>query len=338
MIRVGVAGASGYTAGELLRLLPLHPEVDVAWCYSHSRAGERAGDTHDGLGALHELRFTDAPSPEVDAVFLCLGHGHSGAWLERYLPGLPAGVRVVDLSADFRRGAAAAPSGETWPEAHGRRWVYGLTEAHADEVRAADAVANPGCFATALQLGLLPLASAGLLVESPVSAHAITGATGAGRGLSATTHFSWRVDNVSVYKPFRHQHLGEVRATLTQASGPGSALAPLHFVPMRGPFARGIFASLHVACAQSAEELRALYAEVYADEPFARVFESPIHLKEVVNTNRVALHVDAFDGQAHVTVALDNLLKGAVGQAVENLNLLFGLPRATGLQLKGSAF
>jgi N-acetyl-gamma-glutamyl-phosphate reductase len=334
MIRVGIAGASGYTAGELLRLLRLHPEVEISWCFSHSQAGKAASELHDGL-LDSNLVFSDKVTDDVDVVFLCLGHGNSNKWLDRFLQTLSKSVKVIDLSADFRRGAAAHPDPNSWPVAHGRKWIYGLPEAHADEIAKANAIANPGCFATALQLALLPLAEAGLL-NAEMHANAVTGSTGAGQKPSATTHFSWRTNNLSSYKTFTHQHLGEVRATLSNHSQ--NDLAALRFVPIRGDFARGIFATVYTSCALSQTELNELYTKRYAAHPFSTVVANSVHLKQAVNTNHAVLNVQALDGQAFITIAIDNLLKGAVGQAIENMNLMFGLPQTTGLNLKGSAF
>lgn len=334
MIRIGIAGASGYTAGELLRLLRLHPNVKISWCFSHSQAGENAAKLHDGLLDT-DLVFTDKVTDNVDVVFLCLGHGHSSKWLEQFLKTLSKSVKLIDLSADFRRGAAAHPEPTTFPEAHGRKWIYGLPEVHKLEIEKSDAIANPGCFATALQLALLPLAEGGLL-SADVHANAVTGSTGAGQNPSATTHFSWRTDNLSSYKTFTHQHLGEVRATLTEQAE--NKLPAIRFVPIRGDFARGIFATVYTPCSLSQNELHALYTQRFEGHPFTTVIDQEVHLKQAVNTNHAVLNVQAIDGQAFITIAIDNLLKGAVGQAVENMNLMFGLPQTTGLNLKASAF
>jgi len=282
-----------------------------------------------------DLVFSDKVTDNVDVVFLCLGHGNSSKWLERFMPVLSKEVKIVDLSSDFRKGAAANPNAKEWPEAHGRKWIYGLPEVNKLEIEKADAIANPGCFATALQLAMLPLAEKGL-ITADIHAHAVTGSTGAGQKPSPTTHFSWRTDNLSSYKTFTHQHLGEVRATLS-AHGQ-SELPSLRFVPLRGDFSRGIFATLYTPCTLSQNELQRLYADRYKDHPFTFVTSQPVHLKQAVNTNLAVLNVQVLDGQAFVTVAIDNLLKGAVGQAVENMNLMFDLPQSTGLNLKASAF
>ncbi|MFK8058454.1 MAG: N-acetyl-gamma-glutamyl-phosphate reductase [Saprospiraceae bacterium] len=334
MIRIGIAGASGYTAGELLRLLKLHPRAEISWCYSHSQAGKAAAELHEGL-LDSDVVFTDTVTDNVDVVFLCLGHGNSNKWLERFLPSLSESVKIIDLSADFRRGAEANPTTKDWPVAHGRTWVYGLPEVSKEAIENADAIANPGCFATALQLALLPLAEEGLLTEE-IHANAVTGSTGAGQNPSATTHFSWRTNNLSSYKTFTHQHLGEVRATLSEQSS--SQLPTLRFVPIRGDFARGIFATIYTPCSLSQHDMSELYKNRFENHPFSTVSLQSVHLKQAVNTNHAVINVQAIDGQAFISIAIDNLLKGAVGQAVENMNLMFGLPQVTGLNLKASAF
>ncbi len=321
-VRAGIVGGTGYTAGELLALLLHHPQVEVAWVLSRSEAGRPVAEVHDALVGLTELAFCESvPEEAVDVVFLCLPHGAARPFLEQHE--LPASAKIIDLSRDHRLEGSADG------------FVYGLPEWQADRIAAAERVANPGCFATALQLALLPLARAGLLTDE-VHVHALTGATGAGRSLSATTHFAWRTANVSVYKPFRHQHMDEVRQTLQAAQG--KALPPIHFVPMRGPWARGIFASLYTRTKLPEAELHALYDAAFAEAPFTLRSDHPIALKQVVQTNRCLLHVARQGEMVHVTCAIDNLLKGASGQAVENMNLMFGLERTAGLGLKPGVF
>ena len=321
-VRAGIVGGTGYTAGELLALLLHHPQVEVAWVLSRSEAGRPVAEVHDALVGLTELAFCESvPVEAVDVVFLCLPHGAARPFLEQQQ--LPASAKIIDLSRDHRLEDSADG------------FVYGLPEWQADRIAAADRVANPGCFATALQLALLPLARAGLLTDE-VHVHALTGATGAGRSLSATTHFAWRTANVSVYKPFRHQHMDEVRQTLQAAQR--KALPPIHFVPMRGPWARGIFASLYTRTERTAEELHALYDAAFAEAPFTLRSDRPIALKQVVQTNRCLIHVMRQGEMAHITCAIDNLLKGASGQAVENMNLMFGFERTAGLRLKPGVF
>lgn len=323
-ISVGIVGGSGYVAGELLRLLVHHPAVHIAFIYSHSEAGAQAADFHQDLWPYGDLPFSQVVDPEADVVFLCLGHGHSRTFLERQP--LSPSTRVIDLGSDFRLQAEA-----TFAE---RPFQYGLVEAFKTDIKSAQNISNPGCFATAIQLALLPLAHANLLTE-PAHIHAITGATGAGRCLSDTSHFSWRNSNISIYKPFQHQHLAEIRQTLGLAT---TQVPPLHFLPVRGDFTRGIFASIYLPCGESETQLRDLYAGYYADAPFTHLFDGTVHLKQVVNTNHCFLQVQKIGDQVLITSVIDNLLKGAAGQAVHNLNLLFDLPEVTGLQLKSSYF
>lgn len=323
-ISVGIVGGSGYVAGELLRLLVHHPAVHIDFIYSHSEAGAQAADFHHDLWPYGDLPFTQTVNPEVGAVFLCLGHGHSRAFLERHA--LSPTTRVIDLGSDFRHAAEA-----TFAE---RRFQYGLVEAFKSDIKSAQNIANPGCFATAIQLALLPLSEAGLLTQ-PTHIHAITGATGAGRSLSDTSHFSWRSSNISIYKPFQHQHLTEIRQTLAQHQ---PEVPPLHFLPVRGDFTRGIFASIYLPCGESETQLRDLYGGFYAHAPFTHLYGGTVHLKQVVNTNHCFLQVQKIGDQVLITSVIDNLLKGAAGQAIHNMNLLFGLPETTGLQLKSTYF
>lgn len=320
MIRVGIIGGAGYTAGELIRLLLNHPEAELQWVHSTSNAGNPLTAVHGGLEGETELRFaSEYDLKSVDVVFLCSAHGQSSVWMAENQ--LPEGVKVIDLAQDFR------------DEHDG--FVYGLAEWQRDKVHAATRIANPGCFATAIQLSLLPLAAAGLL-EDEVHITAVTGSTGAGVKPSSTTHFSWRASNLSVYKSFTHQHLNEIGRNLRLLQP--SFDKELNFVPMRGDFTRGIFASVYTTCPLTEEEATKLYADYYAKAEFTHYTHSAIDLKQVVNTNKALVHVAKYGSKLHITTAIDNLLKGASGQAVENMNRIFGLDPTTGLKLKASAF
>lgn len=320
MIRVGIIGGAGYTAGELIRLLLNHPEAELCWVHSTSNAGNPLTAVHGGLEGETELQFASEYDLQgVDVVFLCSAHGQSSVWMAENE--LPEGVKVIDLAQDFR------------DEHDG--FVYGLAEWQREKVHTATRIANPGCFATAIQLSLLPLAAAGLL-EDEVHITAVTGSTGAGVKPSSTTHFSWRASNLSVYKSFTHQHLNEIGRNL-------SLLQPsfdkeLNFVPMRGDFTRGIFASVYTTCPLTEEEAVKRYADYYAKADFTHYTHRAVDLKQVVNTNKALVHVAKYGSKLHITTAIDNLLKGASGQAVENMNRIFGLDPTTGLKLKASAF
>ncbi len=315
MIKVGIIGGAGYTAGELVRLLVNHPEASVVWIHSESQAGKPVAGHHPGLVGDTDLVFTDQVDLYgIDVLFMCGAHGKSQSFWEEHT--CPAGLKVIDLAQDFRDESAG--------------YVYGLTELNRDRIKGATKVANPGCFATALQLALLPLAGAGLL-QGDIHVQAVTGSTGAGVKPSETTHFSWRSNNLSAYKVLTHQHLAEIRRNL----GVGDNL---HFIPVRGDFARGIFAVAQTPCSLSLEEVRALYENYYAEAPFTWVLPGSADLKQVVNTNKCLLSLELHQGQLVVTSVIDNLLKGASGQAVENMNLMFSLPQTTGLRLKASAF
>lgn len=320
MIRAGIIGGAGYTAGELLRLLVNHPQVEIAFVHSTSNAGNRLSDVHGGLEGDTQLSFcAEYDLAAADVLFLCSAHGQSRRWLEEH--DVPAGLKLIDLAQDFR------------DESEG--FVYGLPELNRDRIRTAQRVANPGCFATAIQLSLLPLAAAGLL-DDEVHVTAVTGSTGAGVKPSAMTHFSWRASNLSVYKAFTHQHLLEIGRTLRRLEP--SFDRAVNFVPMRGDFTRGILASVYTHCPLDEEQLRALYADYYASAAFTTVTDRQVDLKQAVNTNKALIHTAAYDGKAHVVTAIDNLLKGASGQAVQNMNLMFGLDEKSGLRLKASAF
>ena len=330
MVKVGILGAAGYTGGELIRLLLNHPEAEIVFANSGSNAGNKVADVHGGLFGETDLEFTDAmPFDEVDVVFFCFGHGKSEEFLKEH--SIPAHVKIIDLAQDFR---IAAPTHD---------YVYGLPEIHKAEIQKCQHLANPGCFATCIQLGLLPLAKAGLL-KHDVSVNAITGSTGAGQKPTGTTHFSWRNNNMSVYKVFTHQHLHEIRQSLTELQG--ELDASIDFIPYRGDFPRGIFCTEVVkfdgeegsATNPTGEQLAQMYKDFYADAAFTHYVDKAVDMKQVVNTNKCLVHVDKFGNKAVITSTIDNLLKGAVGQAVQNMNLMFGIDEKAGLNLKPSAF
>lgn len=319
-MKAGIIGGAGYTAGELTRLLINHPEVEIGFIHSTSHAGQPVSSVHEGLLGETDLCFAaDFDLNAVDILFLCQGHGKSTQfWAEHTLPD---SIRVVDLAQDFRDESAG--------------YVYGLPELQRDRIRSARLVANPGCFATALQLSMLPLASAGLLPER-VSVTGVTGSTGAGVKPGATTHFSWRSDNLSVYKPFTHQHLAEIRRSLASLQ-PGWD-GEIDFVPVRGDFARGIYAMTWIHTAMTEADARRLYSDYYSDAPFTVVAPGEVDLKQAVNTNKAVIGIAAVEGRLLITCAIDNLLKGASGQAVQNMNLMAGFDETAGLRLKPSAF
>lgn len=322
MIRIGILGAAGYTGGELIRLLLNHPEAEIVFANSESNAGNLVADVHEGLYGDTELRFTDEmPFNDVDVVFFCFGHGKSEAFLKEHA--IPQHVKIIDLAQDFR---LAAP---------GNDYVYGLPEINKDKIATAQHVANPGCFATCIQLALLPAASMKIITES-VSVNAITGSTGAGQKPSATTHFSWRNNNMSIYKAFTHQHVPEIRQSLTQVQG--YLDADIDFIPYRGDFARGIFATAVVKTDKPIEEVIEGYKQFYANAAFTHYVDKAIDMKQVVNTNKALVHCDKYGRKLLITSTIDNLLKGAVGQAVQNMNIMFGINETTGLNLKSSAF
>lgn len=321
MIRVGILGAAGYTGGELIRLLLNHPEVQIVFANSESNAGNPVSDVHEGLIGDTDLLFTDQmPFDKVDVVFFCFGHGKSQQFLAEHK--IPEGVKIIDLAQDFR---IKGP----------HDYVYGLPEINKSAIEQAKHLANPGCFATAIQLALLPAAAMGLLTED-VSVNAITGSTGAGQKPSSTTHFSWRMGNLSIYKPFTHQHLAEIRQSIQQVQG--HLEASIDFIPYRGDFARGIFCTSVIKTQAPAEDVISGYKEFYRDAAFTHYCDKALDLKQVVNTNKALVHADAFEGKILVTSCIDNLLKGAVGQAVQNMNLMFGIDEKAGLLLKASAF
>ena len=338
MVRVGILGAAGYTGGELIRLLINHPEAEIVFANSESNAGNKVYDVHEGLIGDTELEFTsEMPFDKVDVVFFCFGHGKSEAFLKEHT--IPATVKIIDLAQDFRI------KGD-------HDYVYGLPETHREEIAKCQHLANPGCFATCIQEGLLPLAKAGLLTHD-IAVNAITGSTGAGQKPGATTHFSWRNNNFSVYKLFTHQHLHEICQTLNElrpASAPRAIDAldegfegdgiTVDFIPYRGDFARGIFCTEVITCDKALDKdaIVALYKEFFKDAAFTHYSDKALDLKQVVNTNKCLLHVEVFGRKIVVTSMIDNLLKGAVGQAVQNMNIMFGLDEKAGLNLKAAAF
>lgn len=323
-IKAGIIGGAGYTGGELLRLLINHPEVEISFVHSRSNAGKPVHSVHQDLLGSTGLAFTGTAAEQVDVLFLCLGHGESKKFLAENQ--VAADTRVIDLANDFRLAADA--------NAGSRQFVYGLPELNREKIRQARNIANPGCFATAIQLGLLPLAKAGLLTE--VYTTGITGSTGAGQSLAATSHFSWRANNIQAYKTLTHQHLGEIGESLAQLQPQGNV--EINFVPWRGDFTRGIFISSTLHCDLTLEELFPLYETFYGDHPFTRISREAIFLKQVVNTNNAVIQLEKAGSKLVVHSAIDNLLKGASGQAVQNMNLLFGLEEQLGLKLKANYF
>ncbi|MGB5821060.1 MAG: N-acetyl-gamma-glutamyl-phosphate reductase [Saonia sp.] len=324
MINAGIIGGSGYTGGELIRILLAHPQVEISFVYSTTRAGKKIPSAHPDLLGLTALEFTAVINLEVDVVFLCLGHGNSTKFLKENH--FSENTKIIDLSNDFRLGKDAVLDGKTF--------IYGLPELKKEAIKKADHIANPGCFATAIQLALLPLAKAGGL-QHPVHINAITGSTGAGASPSATSHFSWRNNNVSGYKPFTHQHLGEINESLQSLQ---KDKGELFFLPNRGNFTRGILATAYTHFEGSKTEAVQLYTDFYSNAEFTQISEEPIHLKQVVNTNQCHIHLHKHNDTLLITSAIDNLVKGASGQAVQNMNLMFGLQENEGLQLKASVF
>lgn len=320
MVKVGIIGGAGYTAGELIRLLVTHPQVEIAFVHSTSNAGNAVSDIHGGLIGQTELCFVSEYDLEaVDVLFLCSAHGQSRKFWEENT--MPETLKVIDLAQDFRDESCG--------------YVYGLPEVNRNKIAVAQKVANPGCFATAIQLALLPLAAAKKLSDQ-VHVTAITGSTGAGVKPSATTHFSWRSDNISVYKLFEHQHLIEICRTLKLLQSDFDK--EVNFVPMRGDFARGIFASVYTQCSMTEEEAVALYKDFYKDAAFTFVSSKSVDLKQVINTNKAVLSLSKHGDKLHIVSVIDNLLKGASGQAVQNMNIMLGYDENLGLNLKSSGF
>ncbi len=333
MIRIGILGAAGYTGGELIRLLLNHPEAEIVFANSESNAGNAVADVHEGLYGETDLKFTaDMPFDKVDVVFFCFGHGKSEKFLSEH--DVPESVKIIDLAQDFRL-KASTPAKTQHPTQAAHDFVYGLPEINKAAIAQASHVANPGCFATCIQLGLLPAAKMGI-ITGDVSVNAITGSTGAGQKPGATTHFSWRSNNMSIYKAFTHQHVPEIRQSLEQTQG--TLNAEIDFIPYRGDFARGIFATEVIKTDANEEEIVAAYKAFYNDAPFVHYSDKPIDLKQVVNTNKCLVHCDKFGNKLLITSCIDNLLKGAVGQAVQNMNIMFGIDEKAGLRLKAAAF
>lgn len=324
MIKIGIIGGSGYTGGELIRILLHHPATEIDFVFSTTRAGKLLSSAHADLLGQTEMVFTGVVNPKVDVVFLCLGHGNSTKFLKEHP--FSATTTIIDLSNDFRLNADA--------NFEGKQFIYGLPELNRKEIEEAQFVANPGCFATAIQLALLPLAKAKKL-NSHVHINAVTGSTGAGVSLSATSHFSWRNNNASWYKPFTHQHLGEIKESLTSLH---EETSELFFLPNRGNFTRGILATAYLYFEDSLAMATELYTNFYQHAQFTHVAEEPIHLKQVVNTNQCHVHLHKHENTLLITSAIDNLLKGASGQAVQNMNLIFGLEEDLGLKLKAGVF
>ncbi len=325
MIKVGIVGGAGYTAGELIRLLINHSNVELDFVYSTSNAGNYIYQVHQDLLGSIDLKFTDAINKNVDVLFLCLGHGNSTVFLENN--SFSKTTKIIDLSNDFRLKADAI--------FQGKEFVYGLPELQKEKIKSANNIANPGCFATSIELALLPLANAGLL-NSKVHINATTGATGAGVSPGATTHFAWRDNNFSVYKAFTHQHLGEIGESLKTLQN--SFDKELFFIPNRGNFSRGIFTSIYLKFDESIEKAFELFEDYYKDAVFTHVSKTPIHLKQVVNTNNCFLHLQKHEGMLLITSEIDNLLKGASGQAIQNMNLMLGFEETEGLKLKANSF
>lgn len=325
MLQVGIIGGAGYTAGELVRLLMNHSQAEIDFVFSTSNAGNKISDIHQDLVGSIDLKFTGTINPNVDVLFLCLGHGNSVKFLENNT--FSDATKIIDLGNDFRLEADKVFNGKTF--------VYGLPELQKEAVKKANYIANPGCFATAIQLGLLPLAANGLL-KNDVHINAVTGATGAGTSLSATTHFTWRDNNFSYYKPFTHQHLGEINQSVKQLQNDFSS--EIVFMPNRGDFSRGIFATLYTNFEGSLEEAQSIYKAYYKDAAFTFVSDNQLHLKQVVNTNKCLIHLHKHDNKLLITSCVDNLLKGASGQAVQNMNLMFGFEEMEGLGLKATYF
>lgn len=333
MIQVGIIGSAGYTGGELIRILVNHPQVTIRFAHSNSNAGNPVHKVHHDLLGMTDLVFTDALEGNIDVLFLCVGHGDAVKFMEAHKEYFHhPKFKIVDLSQDFRLKEKNA--GYSLPVS-ATSFIYGLPELQRDAIRAAQFVANPGCFATAIQLALLPLAKAGKL-QNEVHVSAITGSTGAGQSLSTTSHFSWRNNNMSVYKAFNHQHLKEIRQSLAQAQS--GMNAPIRFIPYRGDFTRGIIASVYTHFEGSLEEAQYLYQHYYAEHPFTHVSMENIDLKQVVNTNNALVYLEKHDDQLLIISIIDNLLKGASGQAVQNMNLMLGLEETAGLRLKSAAF
>ncbi|MGC1205638.1 MAG: N-acetyl-gamma-glutamyl-phosphate reductase [Flavobacteriaceae bacterium] len=325
MIQVGIIGGAGYTAGELIRLLINHPETEINFVFSTSNAGNKISKVHEDLVGSLDLEFTNTINPNVDILFLCLGHGNSIKFLEAN--SFSENTKIIDLGNDFRL--------EADKFFNGKMFVYGLPELQKEVIKSANYIANPGCFATAIQLALLPLAHKNIL-NNDVHVNAVTGATGAGTSLSETTHFTWRDNNFSYYKPFTHQHLGEINQSVKQLQN--SFSSEILFMPNRGNFSRGIFATVYTDFKGTIEEAKTIYKLYYRDAKFTFISDDVLHLKQIVNTNKCLIHLHKHNGKLLITSIIDNLLKGASGQAIQNMNLMLGLEETTGLNLKATYF
>lgn len=321
MIEAGIIGGAGYTAGELIRILLNHPDVNLNFIFSTSQVGKPVFSIHQDLFGETDIKFSGSLNPNVDVVFLCLGHGNSKKFLQEN--NFSAKTKIIDLSTDYRIAE------------DGHSFVYGLPELNKEDISSAQFVANPGCFATAINLALLPLSYAGM-IKDEVHINAVTGSTGAGTSLSETTHYSWRDNNFSAYKAFEHQHLAEINESLKYLQKDLSSA--INFIPNRGNFSRGIHCTAYTRFSESLEEAEKLFKDFYKDATFTFVVEEELHLKQVVNTNKCFIRLQKFGDKLLVTSVLDNLLKGASGQAVQNMNLMFGLKESTGLKLKASYF
>ena len=321
-IKAGIIGAAGYTGGETMRLLLNHPDIELVFVHSRSKAGSPVYSVHTDLLGETTLCFTSETTDQADVIFLCVGHGEARALLEQHQVGV---AKLIDLSQDFRL-AANATCGD-WT------FVYGLPEINRERIKVANAIANPGCFATAIQLALLPMAKSGLLNDAHIAG--ITGSTGAGQKLQASSHFTWRANNIEAYKSLNHQHISEISETIGTLQ---TNVPEINFMPWRGDFTRGIYVSAYTECSLSKEQAYRLYESFYDDAPFAVVSRDMINLKQVVNTNKCLLHLEVSANKLVIHAAIDNLLKGASGQAVQNMNLMFGLPEDSGLKLKATSF
>lgn len=325
MLQAGIVGGAGYTAGELIRILLFHSKVDINFVFSTSNSGNKISDVHQDLVGITHKAFTSTINPNIDVLFLCLGHGNSKAFLGKNQ--FSKHTKIIDLSNDFRLTKDAMFNNKTF--------VYGLPELQKKAIQQANYIANPGCFATAIQLALLPLSKHKLLTDD-VHINAVTGATGAGVSLSKTTHFTWRDNNFSYYKPFAHQHLDEINQSVSQLQE--SFDSEIYFMPNRGNFSRGIFATAYTHFEGTLQEAKAIYKSYYKDAAFTFLSDNELHLKQVVNTNNCLLHLHKHKNKLLITSVIDNLLKGASGQAVQNMNLLFGFAEKEGLQLKATYF
>ncbi|MEO6327663.1 MAG: N-acetyl-gamma-glutamyl-phosphate reductase [Ginsengibacter sp.] len=330
MLKVGIVGGAGYAGGELIRLLMNHPATEIVFIHSKSNAAKPVSTVHNDLIGETDLKFTNELNQDIDILFLCVGHGDAKKFLQGNI--IDDKIKIIDLSQDFRL--------QQQSKIENREFVYGLPELNKEEIKSAKNIANPGCFATTIQLGLLPLAKADLLKEIYITG--ITGSTGAGQSLSTTSHFSWRANNIQAYKTLTHQHLDEVYQSLNKLQNNFPIIPSgdwgINFVPWRGDFTRGIFISSQLNCDLSYAELKVLYEDFYKDHPFTFLSQEPISLKQVVNTNKCVIQLEKVGSKLVVHSAIDNLLKGATGQAVQNMNLMLGIDETTGLKLKANYF